>query len=1226
MDFGDEPDALKPMPAPSPRPPQRALVCVWAQGGVPGLCGSLWWLPVGWCWGVGFWLGWCWVVLCVCWACLGLVRRFGVFVLWLFWGVGGCIGFDSLARSDRKLPMMMLLHSVWSGGEGAAGRRRSLIALGALLALVGSVLFWAPESRAQNESPPVAIATVSVTTQANPTADPPTPAQATLVGSLSFDGDDTTGGISAYSWEVVTETYSWLQLDTRSAATTTFTVPSASLAARYGQSIEFRLTVTDNDTPAATDSTTVTFNINQGPTADIAVSAMLADPANPDVANHDDNGNGQRDENAERFPLDGVIDGPGENGNADNEWDIAEGALITLDGSGSSDPNGPIGATSHVWARVFVTPDTSYEGTPSTSLPNDGGEGSSQTGAANGKVMISTDEAPGRVPRSDGLAETMDMLRAVNSSDELTGQPAAPFYVYYRLTVSDGAGGSGSAVVKLVIHDRPADPTVDSLVASVPATGAAPGSAVTPAGKGRYVVAPGSSVLLTATASDADQDDEDPPAVSWEGAQATGAGALTANFQAPAGAEDGEEFTVTATATDHTGRTGSSSVVLVVAANTGPEAVAPGTVDATGLYSVITVADGSNGGDVVNGRGTGRVSLRGIGFDADGDGVSYAWTEFRMVQDADSSPTAQLPAFSTDADDCPDGFTDDADDDGTDDRCPVNLPVPIKPPAEARISIDMATTANASFAVPEVTEDDTANIRPIDHDGDAATATVPALHVPISFTVTDSRGVSDTQYVIVRIIDTDDAPVAAAGPDQQVKSGAFVRLNGAASSDADPGDRVSYQWSYVGIETDPATDRRAPVTAAEQGYGYTEGQWFPYDGKDGLQDSSGNACVGADGEAGTSDDIANCVDVVEADALPDDTYEHYQDSDTDAATPANDDAVGACTPTGGEAVTQVAGDGVLDVCDTNGDEPRFDADDTAGDADDARSGEYHPTAGGKLRGPTSAFPYFDAPSLGGFNSIKLTFRLVVADTSGDDSEASFVTVTIADDYYSGVITGPDFCTNDSLGGPRTYPLDRDRDGVADLCSLNDTRRGTVARQNALETLAALNQDAFKDALYGKADGSTRGTCDSAPTNLGDDTADKLAADSCGPIAKASRTVSSPPAPVDPAEAAEFFSGIITGPSFCANFSLGGARTYPRDLDKDGVADICSLAFTRREAVARQNALETFTGHDQYAAALAAACTALGSTSFEGDEADKLASDACNPRPAATLGDPLPTSS
>ena len=177
----------------------------------------------------------------------------------------------------------------------------------------------------------MAIASVAVTTAATSTA----PAVATLT-SASFDPDG--GTLASQKWEVVTEAYSWLSLATPTAVTTTFTVPTPTLAARYGQSIEFRLTVTDEDTPAATASTTVTFNINQGPTADIAVSAMLADPASPDVRGYDDDGDGVKDENDEKYPLDGVIDGPGENGNADNEWDIVEGALITLDGSGSSDP------------------------------------------------------------------------------------------------------------------------------------------------------------------------------------------------------------------------------------------------------------------------------------------------------------------------------------------------------------------------------------------------------------------------------------------------------------------------------------------------------------------------------------------------------------------------------------------------------------------------------------------------------------------------------------------------------------------------------------------------------------------------------------------------------------------------------------------------------------------------------------------------------------------------
>ncbi len=55
-------------------------------------------------------------------------------------------------------------------------------------------------------------------------------------------------------------------------------------------------------------------------------------------------------------------------------------------------------------------------------------------------------------------------------------------------------------------------------------------------------------------------------------------------------------------------------------------------------------------------------------------------------------------------------------------------------------------------------------------------------------------------------------------------------------------------------------------------------------------------------------------------------------------------------------------------------------------------------------------------------------------------------------FYSGYIDGPDFCSNQSLGGPRTYAHDGDGDGVAEVCSLPRTRRAAVARQRALEHL------------------------------------------------------------------------------------------------------------------------------------------------------------------------------
>ena len=164
----------------------------------------------------------------------------------------------------------------------------------------------------------------------------------------------------------------------------------------------------------------------------------------------------------------------------------------------------------------------------------------------------------------------------------------------------------------------------------------------------------------------------------------------------------------------------------------------------------------------------------------------------------------------------------------------------------------------------------------------------------------------------------------------------------------------------------------------------------------------------------------------------------------------------------------------------------------------------------------------------------------------------------------GTSPGPDHCTGKSLGGPQTYPFDSDDDGVADTCSLNTTRRATVARQNALETLANLNPGEFRAAVL-----AVCGAPGFKQRNYGDDP-DDLDNDVCE-----TERVTPPPAEVDPADADEFYSGTINGPDYCTNHSLGGARTYAFDSDDDGVADICSLSTTRREAIARQNGLNSF---------------------------------------------------
>ena len=283
--------------------------------------------------------------------------------------------------------MMTMLHSVWSGGGSAAGRRRSLLALGALLALVASALVWTASAQAQNTAPPIAIAVEG------------TGGEGRLDGSSSFDPDGENSKLK-FKWEVMTDSYSWLSLEyqtnslynTKSDTPTAFAkfnVPSATLAARYGQSIEFKLTVTDEDSASASD--TVVVSLNQRPTADIAVTATLLKAG------------GDKTKAAD-YTVDAVIDGPGENGNAANEWDIKEGALVVLDGTGSSDPNGRI--TAHQWTRI-------HPGTGASGFP---GEGSKSKLSSN-----LPDSADGDI---------FNMLTASSS----------PLYVYYRLNVTDRSG------------------------------------------------------------------------------------------------------------------------------------------------------------------------------------------------------------------------------------------------------------------------------------------------------------------------------------------------------------------------------------------------------------------------------------------------------------------------------------------------------------------------------------------------------------------------------------------------------------------------------------------------------------------------------------------------------------------------------------------------------------------------------------------------------------------
>ena len=224
-------------------------------------------------------------------------------------------------------------------------------------------------------------------------------------------------------------------------------------------------------------------------------------------------------------------------------------------------------------------------------------------------------------------------------------------------------------------------------------------------------------------------------------------------------------------------------------------------------------------------------------------------------------------------------------------------------------------------------------------------------------------------------------------------------------------------------------------------------------------------------------------------------------------------------------------------------------------------------------------------------------------------------------FYSGVIDGPDFCLNRSLGGPTTYAHDSDGDGIADICSLPRTRREAAARQQALERMARLLR--FREDF----NAHLAEECLSVPETLGEP--DKEPADECQQYRERSanapadtdsplQPVSATPTPPNgngrsPDETGDglFYSGGINGPDFCFNHSLGGPTTYAHDSDGDGIADICSLPRTRREAAARQQALERLALEhpDAFSLLFEVACTEGPKTL---GEPEKEAVDQCQP--------------
>ena len=1051
------------------------------------------------------------------------------------------------------------------------------MALLALLALVASVMIWAaPGSEAQSNQAPFADAGPDQTVNPGVTV--------TLNGTASVDVDGTGGtcGGCTYKWVVEAGPYDWVDIASDTTAAPTFLVPSEAFVDKvrdddpHKYEIVVRLTVTDDK--GATDSDTVSININRRPVADIQVYAGLRDRS---VTDADLGAKGH-------FPLDAVIDGPGENGNRDNEWDVKEGAYLQLDGSASTDESPTTGRpSSYLWTLVqpASTP-TGYQGSQTAASATAQRLDVAVSGASN----TTTITFAGVDEDNDGSDDTLVVYTLPNVA------PNAPQTVFYQLTVCDSSpastgniyadpancsgGRTGSSLVRITVHDTSSDPVV-RVSAELTAASETRGDDAPQATVGQltgvenqFIVDAGSTVLLTASVYDSDQPSGTAHSYRWTGASAE-TDRSTATASVPAGAADGDTVDVSVTVTDSTRNTVTVPIQLLVGDNTEPTAggvpANKGSIDGPSgpVLWVHEVTDGFQ-----NKKDGSTLMLRGVGNDADGDSLVTAWA----VREA---PTPLVEASAWDG--AANSFGCNANAGGGDSDTLDTIADPngtlreaikawidapgagtaglalaaascvlsnMVEPAKPLFELENALTDEVSFDVP--------NLESSVLVDSGATPSVAAENnddgALLVFSVIDSNGVASAQIVYVYVKAEDDPPSAKAGPDQQVDPGSFVRLNGSASSDPDVGDKVSYKWEYTGATMDPAPDARSPLSAAE------------IDELDGwiLTKKTGgfDYIVNARGElTGTSDKLkstATAYPYFDAPKLTGFnnvrlTFKlHVKDSPgTDLDGDDNTENGNVASLSEVALQKDLDGDGDMtntSVATVNEADLGLDLNND-GDAEDTINlGVSTCGANGSLSCAAD----------------EAEVAAVASDT---------VTVTVANRYYSGLITGPNFCVAKSLGGPQTHPFDADGDGVAETCSLNTTRRATVARQNALETIATLNPAEFRTAVLAECDKTGF-----KQKNYGDDP-DDLEGDVC-----ATERVAPPPAGVDPAIVDVFFTGAIDGPDFCANHSLGGARTYAMDSDGDDVADTCSLSTTQREAIARQNALETFIVSGTFSAA------------------------------------------
>ncbi len=670
------------------------------------------------------------------------------------------------------------------------------------LASNASLVFSLTVTDARGSASTADTVTITVTAGANdaPTADAGSDQTVSEGATVTLDGSGSTDP------ETEALTYAWSQtsgspnvtLSSATAESPTFTAPTQ-LASNA--SLVFSLTVTDARGSASTADTvtiTVTAGANDAPTAD-----------------------------------------------AGSDQTVSEGATVTLDGSGSTDPENE--ALTYAWSQT--------SGSPNVTLSSATAESPTFTAptqlASNASLVFSLTVTDARGSASS--ADTVTITVTAGANDAPTADAGSDQTVSEGATVTlDGSGSSDPETEALTYawSQTSGSPnvTLSSATAESP-TFTAPTQLASNASlvfsltvtdaRGSASSADTVTITVTAGANDAPTADAGSDQTVSEGATVTldGSGssdpeteALTYAWSQTSGSPNVTLSSATAESPTFTAPTQLASNASLVFSLT--------VTDARGSASsadtvTITVTAGANdaptadaGSDQTVSEGA-TVTLDGSGSsDPETEALTYAWSQTSGSPNVTlSSATAESPTFTAPTQLASNAslvfsltVTDARGSASTADTVTITVTAGANDAPTADAGSDATVSEGAT-----VTLDGSGSTDPENEaltyawsqtSGSpnvtlsSATAESPTFTAPtqlasnaslvFSLTVTDARGSASTADTVTITVTAgaNDAPTADAGSDQTVSEGATVTLDGSGSTDPET-EALTYAWSQT---------------------------------------------------------------------------------------------------------------------------------------------------------------------------------------------------------------------------------------------------------------------------------------------------------------------------------------------------------------------------------------------------------------------------------------------